>query len=86
MRRLQEAFPEVFLHAISLTFAMHYQLPVSRAAATNYDINLPLLTHLLSEQHPQLIAPSTLKSKIGPQSFCSYNAELSISSKVGTKV
>jgi hypothetical protein len=82
-RRLQEAFSEVFRHAISITFVIDHQLSVSRPTCTNDDINLPLLTHLLPVRYPQSIDPSTL---IGHRPFRSYEAELSISPKVGTKV
>jgi hypothetical protein len=86
MRRLQEAFPEVFRPATGTTFAIDHQLRVSRPTGTSYEINLPLLTHLLPKRYPRSIDPSTLKSVIGPHPFRSYEAELSISPKVGTKV
>ena len=86
MRRLQEAFPEVFRPATGTTFAIDHQLRVSRPTGTSYEINLPLLTHLLPKRYPRSIDPNTLKSVIGPHPFRSYEAELSISPKSGTKV
>ena len=86
MRRLQEAFSEVFRPATGTTFAIDHQRRVSSPTGTSYEMNLPLLTHLLPERYPRSIDPSTLKSVIGPHPFRSYEAELSISPKVGTEV
>ena len=93
MRRMQEAFPEVFCRATGRSpFGMSEEevegggLLVLISTSTSNKINLPLITHLLPQRYPHSIDPSFLKSELGHQLFCLREANYSIFLKDETRV